>query len=203
MAKGKKSIVYPVTFMLIITVVFTLSLSLLNEFTIDRINYNRDLKIRRTLLYVFDVEVEAYSGESTDAIYKRYIEERIVDGKKLYVAKDGDEAYGYAFPIEGNGLWGSIHGFAAVSTDYSTLLGIDFISHNETPGLGGRISEPIFKDQFKQLSLSGSEGDYIIFRPAIGGNVDTITGATGTAKAVREILNEDIHAFISHMKGDR
>jgi Na+-transporting NADH:ubiquinone oxidoreductase, subunit NqrC len=71
---------------------------------------------------------------------------------------------------------------------------VDFISQNETPGLGGRIEENWFKEQFKSEKLI----DGRITVTAIGqadenhenGKVDAITGATQTSKAVEKIINE-------------
>lgn len=203
MVKRKKGILYPVFFMVSITLIFTLSLSLLNELTIDRVKYNQTLNTRRTLVYIFNIATEASSGESFDEVYDRYIYEREIDGTKIYIAKTDDEVLGYAFPIQGYGLWGTIQGFAAISPDYSTLLGIDFTSHNETPGLGGRISDPDFKEQFRQLTLSDSRNEYIIYRPSVGGSVDAIAGATLTSESVRKILNKDIRNFISNRKGEQ
>ena len=89
-----------------------------------------------------------------------------------------------------------------VSADYSKLIGIEFTSHSETPGLGGRIDEEWFKEQFRGIDLEDSQDDYIIYTPAAGGNVDAITGATLTSQSVREFVNEDIQKFITERKVD-
>ncbi len=97
---------------------------------------------------------------------------------------------------------GSIEGYIGLSADLSHILGLDFTNHSETPGLGGRISEDEFKEQFRNLDLSQSQdGDYIIYRPAPGGNVDAITGATLTSKSVSDFLNQDIYEFIKSKRG--
>ncbi len=82
-------------------------------------------------------------------------------------------------------MGGTVEGYAAISADNSELLGIDFVSHSETPGLGGRISEEPFKEQFRNLDLTNAKGgEYIVYRPAPDGNVDSIAGATLTSKSV-------------------
>jgi Na+-transporting NADH:ubiquinone oxidoreductase subunit C len=117
--------------------------------------------------------------------------------------KENGEDKGYAFPVVGPGLWGQINGYAAISTDYNELLGIVFIKHEETPGLGGRIEEEQYLSQFRNLDLSSaSDGNFIIYRPAANGNVDAIAGATLTSNSVAKLLNEDIYGFIQGRKGE-
>ena len=45
-------------------------------------------------------------------------------------------------PIEGKGLWSTLYGFLALAPDTSTVKGITFYEHGETPGLGGEIENP-------------------------------------------------------------
>ena len=71
-----------------------------------------------------------------------------------------------------------------------------------SPGLGGRISEEEYKGQFRELNITDENSEkYLIYRPAPGGNVDAITGATGTSKAVVNFLNADIKEFIESGEG--
>lgn len=191
----KKSFSYPIIFMILITAFFTLVLSLLNYSTKDVIAYNAQVEDWKTLLYIFDIDFPDNDSE-VEKIYKEKIKTEKVDGTTIYMATDNEDTLGYAFPVEGNALWGTVKGYAAVSKDLSTLLGIDFVSHSETPGLGGRIDEEWFKEQFRDIDLtSNNDGNYIEYRPAADGNVDAITGATLTSKSVKNMLNEDIQEF--------
>lgn len=203
MARKKKRIIYPVIFMIIVTVVFTLALALINEFTKDKIAYNNEIKIKKTLLYVFDIDAENNDNESISNTYDALIEEATVNDQHVYIAKKSNEVIGYAFEVQGNGLWGTISGYAAVTPDYRQLIGIDFVAHSETPGLGGRISDSKYKEQFRDIGLDSENGNYIIHRPNQGGNIDAIAGATKTAESVRKLLNEDIHDFIQAAGGDK
>lgn len=198
MVRKKKRVLYPVMFMLTITAVFSLSLAILNHLTKDTIAYNNEKKLKETILYVFNIE----GNESIDNLYDEMIEEDEINDIQVYVAKDNSNILGYAFPIEGDGLWGSISGYAAISPDFERLLGIDFISQSETPGLGGRIGDEAYKEQFRNLRLEASDSQYIVHRPKPGGNIDAITGATSSSEAVRKLLNEDIHNFIQNAGGD-
>lgn len=206
--KKKKSIVYPVFFMILVSVVFTLALSLINELTIDTIKAQADFKNQKTLLYVFDIDYDANgSREEIGQLYSQIISEREVKGKdfNVYVAKKDNVTLGYAFPIEGKGLWGTIKGYLAFDEDYTQIIGVDFVSHSETPGLGGRINEIWFKDQFRGIQMSDKESEMlevIIYNPASGGNADPITGATLTSDSVRKMFNASIIYIMDEIRGE-
>jgi len=112
---------------------------------------------------------------------------------------------GYAFPISGVGFWATIRGYLAVSPDGARTLGIAFLDHAETPGLGGRITEQGFRHQFIGLDVSRQVGGRFVTigrerptnpaDPRYGRYVDAITGATGTSLALEKFLNADIARF--------
>ncbi|MCK8059812.1 MULTISPECIES: FMN-binding protein [unclassified Fusibacter] len=200
MAKKKKQILYPVFFMILITVIFVSALAVINEATKEIIAKQEALKVKENILYVFGLTHDP-TPEATEAAYDLYIEEKsVVDQQVFYASKDGTQL-GYAFVISGPGLWGSMTGYAAVSNDLDAILGISFVSHSETPGLGGRVDEDWFKDQFRGIAIS-KDSDSAVFRPAPEGNVDAITGATLTSESVRVIINTDIIDFITNYGGD-
>lgn len=199
----KKSFSFPIIFMIIITAFFTFILAFLNYKTTDVIAYNQETDLRKTILYVFNIETPSDDPKAIEETFNQYIEEEKIGEKTIYVVKEGENIIAYAFPIGGTGLWGTVEGYAAISVDNSELLGIDFVSHSETPGLGGRISEEPFKEQFRNLDLTNAKGgEYIVYRPAPDGNVDSIAGATLTSKSVSNFLNKNIEDFINLRKGE-
>lgn len=198
----KDSFIYPIVFMVILTVIFTFALAFLNFKTEDIIAYNESTDLRKTILYVFDIKLDSEDPKEIEEIFNNNIEKtKNSDGETVYVYKENDDLVGYAFEVGGTALWGTVEGYAAVSGDYNTLLGIDFVSHSETPGLGGRISEDSYKEQFRGLDISGKGENLIVYRPSPNGNVDAIAGATQTSKSVSEFLNKDIYEFISKKGG--
>ena len=48
-------------------------------------------------------------------------------------------------PIRGYGLWSTLQGFVALEEDMTTVAGIGFFAHAETPGLGGEVDNPVWK----------------------------------------------------------
>ena len=91
-------------------------------------------------------------------------------------------------PMKGNGLWGPISGYLAVTADGSTIVGANFDHKSETPGLGGEITTEKFQSQFA--------GKHIMD----GGNLipiefDAITGATKTSNGVKEMIDKTLEAY--------
>lgn len=200
---NQKSFAYPIIFMSVLTAVSVFALALLDFSTAERVATLQETDLRTKILYVFDIPVETSDPAIIETIFNENVEMEKFEEQTIYVLKEDGEDTGYAFPVNGPGLWGSINAYAAVTTDYSKLLGIVFIKHEETPGLGGRIEESQYLNQFRELDLSsGSDGSYIIYNPAAGGNVDAIAGATLTSQSVAKLLNEDITSFINARRGD-
>lgn len=199
----KKSFAYPIIFMALLTAVFTFVLAFLDQSTAERVALLQETELRKKILYVFDIDVPSVVPEEIKVIFDEHIKEEVIDGQVIFEAIENGEIKGYAFPVQGPGLWGIIDGYVGVSADYDKILGIEFISHSETPGLGGRISEDSYKEQFRGIDIAAAKaGDYVIYRPAPGGNVDAIAGATLTSQSVSKLLNIDIESFIKKRRGE-
>lgn len=199
----KKSFAYPIIFMALLTGMFTFILAFLNETTAERVALLQETDLRLKVLYAFGIEVTTVDATEIETLFNEKIEEEVVEDTTIFIAKENGEEMGYAFPVSGPGLWGTINAYAAITPDYSELLGIAFIKHDETPGLGGRIEEEIYLEQFQGLDLTTSTGGvYVVYNPAPNGNIDAIAGATLTSNAVAKLLNEDIDSFIKARRGN-
>jgi Na+-transporting NADH:ubiquinone oxidoreductase subunit C len=122
--------------------------------------------------------------------FKEYVSVEKKGDYEFYKAKvNNEDVYGILF--NGSGLWGNISGILAVNSDVSRVIGIDFISQSETPGLGGRIEESWFKDQFRAEAIKDNK--IIVSTTKVpnskdDGMVDAITGATLTSKSIEKII---------------
>ena len=65
----------------------------------------------------------------------------------IYEVLDGDEIDKYILPIYGKGLWSTLYGFIALDKDLHTIKGLTFYEHGETPGLGGEVDNPRWKEE--------------------------------------------------------
>ncbi len=196
MSPRKKPLLQPVLFMMALTALCTLILALLNEASIGRIREQESLQQKRTILYVLNQPVPDEAEAVAEAFSRLVVAE-----KDYFRAVQGNETLGYAFPVEGPGLWGSMIGYAALDAAGKTLLGVSLPTHSETPGLGGRVNEPWFTEQFRSIPLDDAGRLKLVFKPADGGNLDAITGATQTSEAVRKLVIEDVDRFAAQLKG--
>ena len=82
---------------------------------------------------------------------------------------------------------------AGVSQDYSKIYGIEILDSQETPGLGQEITSAPFRRQFKGLSARPAI-TYVKGKPRSAPNqIEAITGATISSKAVVSMLNKRIY----------
>jgi electron transport complex protein RnfG len=75
-----------------------------------------------------------------------------------------------------------------------TVHGIEVLSHLETPGLGAKIREAKFKDRFKKRSLSNTK--WAVKKDA--GDIDGITGATISSRAVIKAIKGGLESYGDH-----
>ena len=105
----------------------------------------------------------------------------------VFPAKKGGKTRAIAYSAAAKGYNDLIEVMIGVNPD-GTLTGISIMTHTETPGLGARIVEPEFTDQFAGLDLDTAN------LSAEGGKVDTLSGATfstvGVVTAVRAALEQ-------------
>jgi Na+-transporting NADH:ubiquinone oxidoreductase subunit C len=70
---------------------------------------------------------------------------RLPDRALVYRRISGEQVQSLILPIEGKGLWSTLYGFIALAPDTTTIRGITFYEHGETPGLGGEVDNPSWK----------------------------------------------------------
>ncbi|NCC74341.1 MAG: RnfABCDGE type electron transport complex subunit G [Sphingobacteriia bacterium] len=72
-----------------------------------------------------------------------------------------------------------------------TLVSYEVLEHKETPGLGSKASDASFKDQFKNQNLN----TFKLKVAKDGGDVDAITAATITSRAVCDAIQRAYDAY--------
>jgi Na+-translocating ferredoxin:NAD+ oxidoreductase subunit G len=108
------------------------------------------------------------------------------------VFDESNQPLGYALVHGGQGFQSTITLVIGVSSDLATITGIEVLDQNETPGLGTVIKEEGFLSQFLRMSVAEKIG-WVKGPPADGANqVQVVTGATVSTRAVVEIVNEGI-----------
>ncbi len=201
---NKSSPIYVLLFMMAISVTFGVGLSAVHHATLDTLAKNETLNKNRTLSHAFLLEVAEDSPEAFQEAVDHFITiEKIANkGRTLEVfTTKAPMQNRVGFIFTGYGFWGPIKGIAVFSEDLQTMVNIQFLEHEETPGLGARIEEAWFTDQFKGLRVAWNEppaGRIIIGGPAdpdAKNRVDAITGASQTSIALMKSLNAELESF--------
>ena len=114
-------------------------------------------------------------------------------------------------PVSGKGLWSSLFGYFAIdASDYSTVKGITFYAHGETPGLGAEISKKWFQDNFVNKKIYDSNNNFksiIVAKGKADSNsdyeVDGISGATITSNGVTTLIDRDLRRYEPYFINNR
>ncbi len=116
----------------------------------------------------------------------------------VYLLKEGDVIKQVVLPVHGYGLWSTLYGFISLDGDFNTIGGLRFYQHGETPGLGGEVDNPKWRDQWHGKKAFDENGELKI--EVIHGHVDYksvgaeykvdgISGATLTSRGVSNLVN--------------
>lgn len=157
-----------------ITAIVAALLAGANMLTKERIATAEEQKLQQAISEVLP------GGENAQKI--DYFPDGDTDVKVIYKNENG-----YAVQVETAGFGGTITMMVGVSKD-AKVLGVQIVSHSETPGLGAKAAtDSAFRDSF--IGLGGW-----IQVSKDGGQADTLTGATITSRAVAEGVNTALAA---------
>ncbi|MEA4824902.1 MAG: RnfABCDGE type electron transport complex subunit G [Clostridiaceae bacterium] len=175
--------------------VITLSVALLlgaaNAITAEPIA-RRTAETREAAMRLVLPEADTFTKvENTPAV----VENTSAAVNAVYTAASGGTACGWVVETTVSGFGGAIGVTVGVHTD-GTVAGIEITSHSETPGLGARSTEDWFTAQFAGLS----SGITVSKVGASGNQIDAISGATVTSKAITGAVNTALSA-ITEMGG--
>jgi len=130
-----------------------------------------------------------------------HYDEIMLPDMTLYVGKNAsDEQLGIAFQAIGSGFQGTISIMVGVVPNFSKLTGIKILEQVETPGLGTKIvSDPTnkmnpywFSEQFTGVQTYPEITVVKNREPSTDMEIQAITGATISTKAVVKIINDAV-----------
>jgi len=202
-----------VIFTVAVTAVFVFMVSGVNALLNDKIVANRTIARQKVILRLFglyqpdnklpDPVIPQLFASATARV--SFPEKPALE---CYRPSQGTSRF-FVVAFSGQGFWDNISGFIALDLDQGKIGGLEFTQHGETPGLGGRISEPDFKARFKDKPVSSVRSDGLRLKIVAEGSatkpdeVDGITGATGTSNAIEKLINNTITSFISLNEGGK
>ncbi|MBE0536612.1 MAG: FMN-binding protein [Phycisphaerae bacterium] len=194
-----------IAFVLVLGAVLTTALVSVDAFTAPFIKANQAKRLQQSILKAAEIEFteasleQVYSEKITAKAYPDAMQTAGVaeeNKKKFYLTQTGDVIFEY----RGSGLQDEIYGVIAFEPDVETIKGITIVSQKETPGLGGRIAESEFLEQFKGKKFFPQ----FRIRPpgkASGINeIDGLTGATLSCNALEALLNKETNTYIPAIK---
>ena len=182
----KRSAAYPIVFLTLVVLFSVVALTLVNGVTEERIAANKREAIKQMLASLFP-EMADFVQDEESGLYSLFEASAVATDEETgeTFVLSGFPPIGFAFMTDGRGYGGKIGILVGLEIDRA-VRGIRIISHQETPGLGAKITSLDFLDQFAGLST----GELAIRRD--GGAVDAITGATISSRAVAEGVAQGI-----------
>ena len=130
-------------------------------------------------------KIEELNRRNTEALMKQVLpaeayEEVSAEGGTVYRASSGGAAAGYVIVTAAKGYGGDVQVMTGFD-ETGAITNIDIVAcDDETPGLGQRVKERAFLDQF----VGKAE------KTVLKTDVDAITGATISSTAVNQAVND-------------
>jgi len=145
----------------------------------------------QVLLYVQGPAVNKVLSSSTnDLIQDR--QEISVQGQDylIFVGERNTQPWAVAFERTAGGYGGDIGVLVGFDIERDIVTGIGILTHSETPGLGARVSESIFTDNFNNKTLNAN---FNVKQD--GGFVDAVSGATISSRAVCSAVRKSLELY--------
>ncbi len=175
------NIIKTAVILFLITGIAALILAVVNNFTAPIIAENSAKKQAAAMQNVLK-DAEFSEGNLAENVDDPDISE-------IYKAQKDGSAAGYVVMVNPNGYNGAISMVVGIDAE-GKVSGIDIISQSETAGLGANCVKDEFKDQFV-----GKSGEISVVKNDPKDNeIDAITSATITSKAVTSGVNKALAA---------
>ena len=172
-----KEILKPTITLFVICLITALLLAVTNQMTSDKIvemNKQTESASRQVVLpgtSVFE--------DSKDGAYA--------------IGKNGSTVSGYVFTTKTKSYGGDLSVMTGISKA-GKVTGVVILSISDTPGLGLNAEKESFRNQYKQAVLA-KEFEVIKSGTAAAGQINAMTGATITSKAVTTCVNGAVAAY--------
>lgn len=132
----------------------------------------------------------------------------------VYLVENEEGIETLILPIHGYGLWSTLYGFLALEGDLNTIRGLGFYQHGETPGLGGEVDNPRWRELWQGNLVYTEEGEVgvQVVKGTVDGSdprrqykVDGLAGATLTSRGVEHLVrfwmgDTGFRSFLENLK---
>ena len=191
MAKKESTLFNMVSSLVVVTLVASAALGYVYELTKGPI---AEAKLKKKINSI-QIVVGEYDNDPITEMYKIPTPDG-TDSLEVYPAKKGGKLMASAVrTFSPKGYGGKIWLMAGLAPD-GKILTYAVLEHKETPGLGNKMSTEKFKSQFE----GKDPAKFKLKVQKDGGDIDALTGATITSRAVGQALQL---AYDSYMKGGK
>ncbi|MCD4747926.1 MAG: FMN-binding protein [Thermoanaerobaculales bacterium] len=160
--------------------------------------------VRTSLADRIEMQEDFYvRGPALERLFQRPAQELLAE--KLTVPV-GEEAYPVFYLLEAGevtglaveaagkgGYGGNIVIMIGLDPRNDSVLGVEIVSHSETPGLGAKVELQGFRQQWTGLTL-----DCPVALTGDGGRIDAISGATYSSEAMVDGTNQVVLLLRNH-----
>lgn len=165
----------------------------IRDYTLPKIRRYQEVRLKTTILEAAGID---YNENDFDELFREKIRGMEKNGIQFYLSPESL----YILEFEGRGLWGMINGIVTLGADLETIKGVKIISQEETPGLGARIEEEEYLNQYNEKKVSPQLIMVLRRRATEINEVDAISGASISCQALVDILNEHTVNFREMME---
>lgn len=182
-----RDLIKPAAVLFIIAAIAAGLLGYVNAITAEPIAKSEADAKATNMAAVLECEEWGEAVEVSDSIITDYSE-----------GKNGGETAGYAFSVTTKGYGSGLKLMVGIDPE-GTITGLAVVDcSSETPGLGANASKPEFYGQF-----AGKSGELNVIKSGSAGDSDiqALTGATITSRAVTNAVNTVTEYFNENLKG--
>ena len=198
-----KGILKHTALLAIITILAGLALGLVHEITLEPIAQAKEQQKQNAYKSVF-ADADAFEAKDFDQAEADKITSKF--GKcsinEVVEAKKGNETIGYIITVtDGEGYAGNIQFTVGIDAD-SKVTGVSFLSIAESPGLGMNARDDAsFTEQYTKPAEPVEQFEVVKAEPASDDQIQALSGATITSKAVTGGINAALAYFSQVLKG--
>lgn len=204
MKLNTNSNIYTFVYMTVVVIIVAVLLAVVSQALAPKQQANILLDKQKQILGALKIDYS--TGDPAD-IYMALVNDTLNYGEQEVYVANLNGATKYILPLSGKGLWGGIGGYLALDEDKNTIYGVNFNHESETPGLGAKIVEMPFREQFEGKHIRNAAGEVVSVAVLKAGKhaegqeqVDAISGATITSSGVSTMLEVNLAEYEEFLK---
>ena len=194
---------YTIVYSTILVVIVAVLLALVSQVLSPRQEANILLDKQKQILGALKID---YSTGNPADIYMALVNDTLTYDKQEVFVANLNGATKYVLTLSGKGLWGGIGGYLALDADKNTIYGVNFNHASETPGLGAKIVEMPFREQFEGKHIRNNAGEVVSVavlkkgkKAEVQEQVDAISGATITCDGVNNMIATNLEEYAAFL----